>query len=367
MPSPYETCPYNDIAPSARWSDAVESVENTDIDPHLGTTFCIDQSTKIATAGSCFAQHLARVLHASGFNHYCVEPAPAWLDEAQRKDFNYGVFSARYGNIYTPRQLLQLIQRALGQFEPAEPAWELPGGRVADPFRPRIQPNGFESTAEMEADREAHLDAVRSMLVGLDVLVFTLGLTEAWRSRVDGAIFPIAPGCGAGRFDTSCHEFHNFRVAEVIDDLSRSIALLQGVNPNAKVLLTVSPVPLVATMTERHILQATVYSKSVLRAAAEEISLTNPSVSYFAAYEIAVATLNAQNYFAGDKRSATEALVSHVMRSFFGRFAPGVSFRSMSEAATVPLAAEAPATPAQVVCDEQAIAEALAAQISRRD
>ena len=365
MSSLYETCPYNDIARSARWSDAVAAIESDRIDPHVGDAFRVDQSTRIATAGSCFAQNLARVLHASGFNHYCVEPAPGWLDEAKRKSFNYGVFSARYGNIYTPRQLLQLMQRALGLFKPAEPPWRMSEGRVADPFRPRIQPNGFDSVAEMEADREAHLGAVRMMLSSLDVLVFTLGLTESWRSRIDGAVFPVAPGCGAGSFEPGRHEFHNFRVNEIIDDLSQAVALLHSVNPRAQVLLTVSPVPLVATMTQRHVMQATIYSKSVLRTAAEELTSSNPAVSYFAAYEIAVATLNASRYFAADKRSVTDALVNHVMRCFFDRFARGATPQSISQAVSIPLSAEAPAAPVQVVCDENAIAEALAAQITR--
>ena len=32
----------------------------------------------------------------------------------------YGIYSARFGNIYTARQLLQLIQRAYGEFVPVE-------------------------------------------------------------------------------------------------------------------------------------------------------------------------------------------------------------------------------------------------------
>lgn len=365
MSNQYETCPYNTVPPSSRWSSAVAEVENQRIDPHSGAAFQIDRSTKIATAGSCFAQNLARILHASGFNHFCVEPAPGWLQSSERQNFNYGVFSARYGNIYTPRQLLQLIQRAFGLFEPREPAWPIANGRVADPFRPRIQPEGFHSVTEMEADREAHLNSVRALLSELDVFVFTLGLTESWRSRIDGAVFPVAPGCGAGAFDPGRHEFHNFRVSEVIEDLSQAVALLHSINPNAQVLLTVSPVPLVATMTQRHVLQATTYSKSVLRTAAEELIINNPRVSYFAAYEIAVATLNAQSYFAKDKRSVTDALVNHVMRSFFDCFAGGADWLSLAEAVKVPLAAEASAAAVRVVCDEEAIAEALAAQVTR--
>ena len=41
-------------------------------------------------------------------------------------------------------------------------------------------------------------------------------------------------------------------------------------NPKARLVLTVSPVPLAATASGSHVLPATIYSKSVLRAAAQE-------------------------------------------------------------------------------------------------
>ena len=34
-----------------------------------------------------------------------------------------------------------------------------------------------------------------------EIFIFTLGLTEAWRSKKDGAVFPLAPGVSAGSFD----------------------------------------------------------------------------------------------------------------------------------------------------------------------
>jgi hypothetical protein len=39
-----------------------------------------------------------------------------------------------------------------------------------------------------------------------------------------------------------------------------------------RIVLTVSPVPLVATVTGSHVVPATIYSKSVLRIAAQEIA-----------------------------------------------------------------------------------------------
>jgi hypothetical protein len=51
------------------------------------------------------------------------------------------------------------------------------------------------------------------MFETLDVLVFTFGLTESWRNRADGAIFPLAPGVAGGEFHGDRYEFVNFSAA----------------------------------------------------------------------------------------------------------------------------------------------------------
>jgi hypothetical protein len=122
----------------------------------------------------------------------------------------------------------------------------------------------------VQAQRGAHLAAVRRMFETLDVFVFTLGLTEAWRSRVDGSVYPLAPGVAGGSFDPARHEFVNFPVDEVRADMAEFVHELRKVNRRCRIVLTVSPVPLIATYEPRYVLVSTAYSKAVLRVAAEE-------------------------------------------------------------------------------------------------
>jgi hypothetical protein len=91
------------------------------------------------------------------------------------------------------------------------------------------------------------------------------------------------------------------------------------VNPLSKVILTVSPVPLVATASDRHVLAATLYSKSVLRVAAEEVSRAHAQVYYFPSYEIITGPHIAGGYFEADRRNVSDAGVDHVMRVFMSR------------------------------------------------
>jgi hypothetical protein len=219
---------------------------------------------------------------------------------------------------------VQLFDRAYGAFLPIEDAWAAPDGtHVVDPFRPTIQPGGFASEAEMRADRAQHLGRVRAMFETLDILVFTLGLTEAWVSKTDGACFPLCPGVAGGVFDPALHEFRNLRMADVRAQIGAFVARLHAVNPGARLVLTVSPVPLAATASGNHVLPATLYSKSALRAAAQEAAEDLPGVHYFPSYEIVTGPQARGRFFAEDLREVTEEGVEQVMRIFL-RHAAGV-------------------------------------------
>jgi hypothetical protein len=351
-----QPCPYKSLPATSYWRRSVADVRPGNLDPIVATKFAIDKADRVATAGSCFAQHIARYLARANFNYYVVEQGHSLLPDSTRREFNYGTFSARYGNVYTTRQLLQLLQRATGAFAPEEPDWQEDGHWV-DPFRPSIQPGGFASPAEVQADRRKHLECVLHMMKTMNVFVFTLGLTETWRSCSDGAVFPICPGCGAGSFDPQQYEFINLTVDEVVADLRSAIDLLRRFNPKLKVLLTVSPVPLIATNTRSHVLPATTYSKSVLRVAAEMVSQGDPLIDYFPSYEIITGAYCRGAYFAEDLREVREDGVSHVMKTFFRHYVGQELDVGPAPAAAWSVAtADARATAAlaaKVVCDEE--------------
>ena len=308
--------PYKSLADSAYWRRSVAAT-GAAVDPVVGDFPRIKQTDKVATAGSCFAQHVARHLAASGFTYLVTESAHPYVPAQAAREAGYGVYSARYGNIYTTLQLVQLFDRAYGTFTPQEDVWRAPDGQhVVDPFRPTIQPGGFASEREMRADREQHLARVRAMFETLDLLVFTLGLTEAWVSRADGAAFPLCPGVAGGSFDPEVHEFRNLRTKDVRQQIEAFAARLRGVNPAARIILTVSPVPLAATASGNHVLPATLYSKSVLRAAAQEAAEDLDGVFYFPSYEIVTGPQARGRFFAEDLREVTEEGVEQVMRIF---------------------------------------------------
>ena len=313
--------PYQGLPDRAFWKQGVTHVAATEFDPVAEVPFKIARSDKVATAGSCFAQHMSKRIRSAGFQFLVTERPSSAGDDAQARGF-YD-FSARYGNIYTARQLVQLFDRAFGYFCPIDSHWVLSNGRFCDPFRPRIEPEGFSSVEALLEDRQHHFEAVRRMFEELDILVFTLGLTECWVSRLDGAAYPMAPGVAGGAFDPARYQFANFGLDDVTADLKSFIHKLRLVNSRAKLLLTVSPVPLVATYEPRHVLVSTTYSKSVLRVAAEVVSRSCEGVCYFPSFEIITGNYNRGRYFGPDLRSVTEEGVDHVMRIFMGHFTDG--------------------------------------------
>jgi hypothetical protein len=350
------SCPYDTLPTTSWWSTSVASKSPRDIDPHLAPRPFISQDTRIASAGSCFAQHISNALHARGFNYMDLEPAPPALPKGIESRYGYGIFSARYGNVYTALQLLQLIDRAFGRLTPVDQVWTDGNGRWFDLLRPRIMPRGFSSKAELEADLKTHLAAVRALFENLDVFVFTLGLTESWRSRADGAVYPTCPGCGsAGTYDETAYRFHNFNVTETIEHLGAAIDAITSINSAARIILTVSPVPLIATMEQRHVLQSTSYSKSVLRVAAEEMVRNFSNVEYFGSFEIITATYNTQEFFADDRRSVTNLGVEHAMATFFKQFTFDKSHHPETARPT-----SVDCTPPAVLCDEESFFQAAA-------
>lgn len=312
------TSPYMNLPGRAFWRNGVVDQSPDAVDSLYQRKLRFDPTTRFATAGSCFAQHLARNLRERGLNLVDEEPAPPGLSAKSASDFGYGILSARYGNIYTARQLRQLIQETRGEFRPADIVWEK-NGRFYDALRPAVEPSGLSRPETVLEHRAYHLSRVRQVFQNADVFVFTLGLTEAWVHRPSGTVYPTAPGTIAGVVDPLVHGFHNFTFQEIYDDLTIFFELCKEGNPQIGFLLTVSPVPLTATASGEHVLSATTYSKSVLRAVAGQLYHERADVDYMPSYEVITNPRAGAGFYEDNLRSIRATGVDAVMNMFFGQ------------------------------------------------
>lgn len=307
--------PYRGRARTSFWKSCVSGRNPQQLRGVVDDAPMISKETRIMTAGSCFAQHIATRLKADGFSVLDYERPPSGTSVEWQRDHGFSTYSARYGNIYYVRQLLQLLQEAEGQFTPAEWIWRK-GDRYFDALRPSVEPDGHPTEESVRLHRREHLKAVRRLVRDVDLFVFTLGLTEGWEHEESGTVYPTAPGTVAGDWDPEAVRFHNFGFSEVRDDLLSVIDFVRSINPQMQFLLTVSPVALAATAAEKHVLVANSYSKSVLRAVAGDVTDSIDGVFYFPSYDMITGSHSGTALYESNQREVRPETVDFVMGRF---------------------------------------------------
>ena len=155
------------------------------------------------------------------------------------------------------------------------------GDRFIDPFRPIVEPDGFTSPDEVKHTLIQTISSFRESIEVADYFVFTLGLTESWRNQEGQYEYPMYPGTVAGNYKPDEHQFVNLHYNEIISSLVETVRMMRSVNSNLKFIFTVSPVPLTATYSGKHVVVATMASKSILRAVASQLSDTRNFIDYF--------------------------------------------------------------------------------------
>ena len=339
---------FDTLPDSAFWRSGVVSGGPFDLTGLFQPKFPVTRDVAVATAGSCFAQHVGHALRGAGLAVLDVEPAPEGLDPATARSFGFNLYSARYGNIYTAAQMRQLLQDTLELTLRPAAIWTRQG-RFYDAIRPGVDPDGCASRSEVQALRHFHLTRLQDLFARAALFVFTLGMTEGWRDAI-GTVYPTAPGVIAD--PPEAVTFHNFTFAEVVADLHAIRALLHHFNPAIKLLLTVSPVPLTATVSGRHVLAATTFSKAILRAAVDEFARDLADVDYVPSYEIINHPAARGRFFAANLRSVTQEGVDLVM----GQFLAAHGLRVLPAVAATK--ATPPDDPASDLICEEALAEA---------
>lgn len=270
----------NDDAPDRRrWSSATAG----GLKPEEIGTFTaplIRETDTVASIGTPLATRIIPALRARKFGLLRGEQRHPALANIPPEAEEYERFGAGYGEVWSARELLQLIRRCTRRFAPKEDRRH-EGDIVVDVFRPRLR---YPARSDREFDLllDRHLNAVRSAFRRSSVLIVALAASEVRESIVDGAVLPGPPADG---FDAERHAIRTLTVEETVTDLESAILELRSINPGIRVILMVSPEPLGETAAPVHVLAADAYGKAILRVAMEQTARL-PGVAYFPAMEI---------------------------------------------------------------------------------
>jgi hypothetical protein len=164
----------------------------------------------------------------------------------------------------------------------------------------------------MELDR-----VLREGFDAADHFVFTFGMTEIFINRVSGKVANQKPGYGYGGGKNET-DYHRAGFAENLAAVLRLVDLITAQKPDARIFMTVSPVPLKLTFSRDDIFVANTLSKSTLRAVLGEVSALRRNVTYFPSYEAVLA--EGHGAWEKDGRHVRRPLVEAITRNFVESF-----------------------------------------------
>jgi len=159
------------------------------------------------------------------------------------------------------------------------------------------------------------------------VIIITLGLVEAWYDKQSQLYLNLAPHPRALKNSPERFEMRVLDYNEIISELEEFYTITKRFcKPDVKILITVSPVPLLATFRDQDVLVANTYSKAVQRAAVEYFIRQHDNIDYFPSFEFV--TLGDPNHnWSGDYRHVSPHVVQRIMGSVMSKYTQGIDFQ----------------------------------------
>ncbi|MEY8238710.1 MAG: GSCFA domain-containing protein, partial [Cycloclasticus sp.] len=284
--------------------------------PYVKKYRIINKSTAIGSAGSCFAMEIAEVLQEEGFNYVITELGDNPISEAIIDDYkvNSGKakYSANYGTIFNTPSLKQLAEKAFGLKKFRKILVDKSTNLYMDPYRENVYFNSPESYIN---DYDKHINAIQRSLLESEVFIFTAGLNECWELP-DKTVISRNPKIGL-------HQLIRSRVLTVEENTKNILDffnIVKSRNKNFKLILTLSPIPLMATARSNthHVIEANSHSKSVLRVAIDEAVKKEKEIYYFPSYELITECV--EDPWEEDHKHIKRSSVPRVVEMFYEMF-----------------------------------------------
>ena len=282
--------------------------------PAIMPRFKMKREDKLFAIGSCFARGIENALMGQKMEVLSAAPEFASLPTANKEVTGLG-----FTNKYNTFSIYNELRWAL------DPAAEFPCHSIAkvddelccDPHtNPTLQLAGFEETLR----RRGMIQMVTRRVAQCRVVIITLGLAEAWRDKSADTFINATPMPELFARYPDRYEFHVTSFSQNLANLESVHRLLsQFGHRDVQFVVTVSPVPLMATFSTEDVVIANTYSKSLLRTAAQEWAAAHQNVHYFPSYEIVQNSKRAITW-EEDLRHVQGKVVQHIMRIFLENY-----------------------------------------------
>ena len=282
--------------------------------PAITPRFKFRRDDKLFAIGSCFARGIEKALLA---RKIAVLSAAPEFESLQ--PINASVTGLGFTNKYNTFSIYNELRWALDQEAefPRESIVEVGEGNVVDPH---INPTLPLADAAETWRRRQLIQMVTGRAAECRVIIVTLGLVEAWRDTRADTFLNSTPFFNLLGIYPDRYEFHVTDFSQNLTNLERIHALLTRFgHPEVQIVVTVSPVPLMATFSDEDVVVANTYSKSLLRAVAQHWAAAHDNVHYFPSYEIVLNSDRAHTW-AEDLRHVQPVVTNHIMDLFVANY-----------------------------------------------
>jgi hypothetical protein len=247
----------------------------------------INLKDRIFTIGSCFADTMGSYLIKNKLN----------------------VWNNRFGAVYNPLPIHQLILFGLQNRLPGPKSY-LQNEEINLNYHFHSSYSS-RNRQELQTTIESSIGIAHEFLKNTNRIVITYG--TAWVYQLKDSLEVVA-NC----HKTASTNFNKSLLTErdIVESFQHLYAVLKSVNPNCRVILTVSPV--------RHLkdtLELNAVSKSILRLSCHSIVNQFSDVAYFPAYEILLDDLRDYRFYGTDRLHPTAEAVEYIWEKFvYGYF-----------------------------------------------
>lgn len=289
---------------------AFQRLRQTWFTPKIDPKFKLQRDDKVYAIGSCFARGLECALIRRKMAVESAAPEFARLQPVNKKLSGLGFI-----NKYNTFSILNELRWALDPDAvfPVESIAQVTETTWSDPHtNPALRLVGLAETLE----RRSLLQRVTKRITNCRAVIVTLGLIEVWRDVQADVYLNCTPITGLFKTQPDRYEFRLTSFAQNWANLETIHALLSRYGrPDLRIVVTVSPVPVMTTFSTMDIVVANTYSKSLLRTIAQEWAAAHDNVDYFPSYEI-VQNSDRSAVWEADLRHVKGAGAQHIMELF---------------------------------------------------